>query len=165
MYKLGKLDNSPIAVEFISYRKTKLVLENAKKLKGKNISITKDLCTSDRADNKKLATHMKEAKKKGLISYIMGNKLVIGEGIYTMDQLRDIGNSTDYQGCEKNRQEADSGPSTPNILKREKHLIDDLGSDEKLEEQENSKKSKPIDKTIKSKTTVIKTRSNNIITK
>lgn len=164
LYKLGKHNTSPVLIEFISFRKKQLVLENAKKLKGTNISISKDLCASDRVDNKKLVTHMKEAKKRGITSYIKGNKLVIGEDIYTADQIGNTDNcfqGEDIQNFEKNPQKADSTPSTPNPLRREKHLLKEVGQDEKLDKQHREyQKPKAAEKTIKNKTSTVKTRSN-----
>ncbi|KAK9873699.1 hypothetical protein WA026_023860 [Henosepilachna vigintioctopunctata] len=48
LYQLGKKNNSPIKVEFISYFKKKEVILNARKLKGSQISIANDLTPQQR---------------------------------------------------------------------------------------------------------------------
>lgn len=167
IYKIGKNENNPVVIEFISFQTKLLVLRNAKKLKGKNISISSDLCFEDRENNKILAVHMKEAKKKGLQAYIRGNKLIVGKDVYTAKQLSITHlSTTDSEHQQDNKEtpgRSGSAPSTPNPSLRDKRLLKELGLNETEEQQDQEhKKSKTNIKTNKNKISV-KTRSNSTV--
>lgn len=91
VYYIGKHDspNRPVIVQFSSYLTKIKIFKNLFKLKGKNISISHDLSPEDRKINKVLVSNLKEAKSKKLAAYIKGNKLHIGEEVYSYQQLID----------------------------------------------------------------------------
>lgn len=87
-YPLGRSDESPLKVELVSYSTKRAILSNAKKLKGTGISIKSDLTSQQRDDLGKLKKHLTEARANySCISYIKGRTLVIGEEVYTLDEL------------------------------------------------------------------------------
>ncbi|KAJ8966899.1 hypothetical protein NQ314_003245 [Rhamnusium bicolor] len=89
IYRIGKINNKqPLLVELISYQKKRLILNNAKKLKGKNIFIAEDQCWEDRNITKTLVTNLKIAKAKGKNAQIKGNKLIIENQAYTAEELQ-----------------------------------------------------------------------------
>lgn len=79
----------PIKLDFISNLKKREVFRNCKKLKGKNIGITNDLTFCQRQDYKILRHHLSIARQnKGIKSYIKGNRLIIGQDEYTIEELK-----------------------------------------------------------------------------
>lgn len=158
-----KNTRTPVIVEFISYQKKFSVLKNAKKLKGTNIYIAKDQCLEDQIQNKILIKHLKEARSKGAVAYIKGDRLIISNEPYTIDQLEKeteiedqeiVSDEVQIINIEKPRPE--SAPATPNLQRKTKRQIEEI----EIEDQSDKKKSKPEtinkDKTI----VVMKTRSN-----
>lgn len=105
-YPLGKTDNCPIKIEFISNLRKKAVMKNCPKLKGKGVTIANDLTQKQRAEIKILRKHLFLAKQEGKYKdcFIKGNKLNVNGIIYTADELERV----DYQGRKPN-----SAPSTP----------------------------------------------------
>lgn len=90
VYRLGRNENSPIKIEFISFlRKLELFKnkERLKLLKGEHISITNDLCEEDRGVHKVLVEHLKEARRDNKRARIRGNKLQIENVWYTAKDL------------------------------------------------------------------------------
>lgn len=79
----------PILVEFLSYITKLRVLSHTKHLKGKKIFITHEMTREEIEDNKILRKHLKLSKQKGYKSYIKGNKLYIGDSVYTAEELRE----------------------------------------------------------------------------
>lgn len=66
------------------------MLKKAFKLKNTKIFIAHDLCPEDRKDRKLLSEHLKIAKSQNFLTKIRGNKLVVGEDVYTIDQLKEM---------------------------------------------------------------------------
>lgn len=88
IYSIGKQQtNRPLIVEFISFFTKIEVLKNCKKLKGTKISITDDLTKNDQVIRQILLKHQKQAKQYNLNAYIRGNKLIINDDTYTVEQL------------------------------------------------------------------------------
>lgn len=74
-YTLGKSDNSPIKIEFLSNLKKREIFLNAKKLKGTGVSIAHDLTVTQREELRILKTFLLQARGDGTEkSYIRGNK-------------------------------------------------------------------------------------------
>lgn len=87
-YPLGKTDSCPIKVEFVSFLKKKSILNSAKKLKGSNIFIGKDLTSKERQDNQILGKHLRLAKQDQNINcFIRNNRLHVDNKIYTVEDL------------------------------------------------------------------------------
>lgn len=88
---LGSQKNCPVKVEFVSYLTKKNIFANCKKLKGTGISIAHDLTAQQRADlvvlKRHLQTHRLDKNKK---SFIKGNKLIVDEIEYAVEQLLEI---------------------------------------------------------------------------
>ncbi|KAJ8962756.1 hypothetical protein NQ318_001154 [Aromia moschata] len=96
VYPLGKQENSPLKIEFLSYLKKTTVLKNAKKLKGKKLSIANDLTQKQRIENKLLRKHLYLAKEdKNKNCYIKNNKLYVNGEAYSTEQLQIIENIDD----------------------------------------------------------------------
>lgn len=172
IYRIGHTDKSmqPVVIEFLSYQKKLLVLKNAKKLKGKSISISQDQCFEDRAKNKILLKHLKEAKSAGIQAYIKRGKLIIGNEVYSVEDLEHSAlGKLETQDIRK----ADSAPQTPNPSTRQKRLLQEFGLDNEDHEkiQQEHKKTKPSEKTQTTRTeksTIskpIQTRSNSVSSK
>ncbi|KAK9879993.1 hypothetical protein WA026_008506 [Henosepilachna vigintioctopunctata] len=88
LYQLGKKNNSPIKVEFISYFKKKEVISNARKLKGSQISIANDLTPQQREEVRKLKSFLRKIKDRtSKKAYIRGNRVIVGTKEYTLGQL------------------------------------------------------------------------------
>lgn len=90
LYQINKSTVPPIKLEFISYLKKNAVFKNIFKLKSTNIFIAHDLCPEDRKNNKILTDNLKAARAKNLLAKIRGNKLVVGEDVYSIEQLKEI---------------------------------------------------------------------------
>ncbi|KAK9873622.1 hypothetical protein WA026_023407, partial [Henosepilachna vigintioctopunctata] len=63
LYQLGKKNNCPIKVEFISYFKKKDVILNARKLKRSQISIANDLTPQQSEEIRKLKSFLKKIRE------------------------------------------------------------------------------------------------------
>lgn len=87
-YPLGKKENCPVKVEFVSYLKKKSILSNGNKLKGTNVSIVNDLTIKQQHEHKILRKHLYLAKQDGNHnSYIRRNKLHVNNEIYSAQEL------------------------------------------------------------------------------
>lgn len=145
-YTLGKVGNSPIKVEFISYQSKKYIYQHTKELKGTGVSIANDLTLKQRQELKKLKSFLIEVRSKySEKSYLKGNKLIIGEKSYTLEELE--------KSSEK-VQTINSAPSTPTISYRNEYveeeqnkLISKEESEESAKEEKISKQDKKLHKT------------------
>lgn len=108
VYPLGKSENCPIKIEFISYPKKREVLKNCNKLKGKNISIANDLTHYQRQEIKILRKHLLLARQEEKYDecYIKGNKLFVNGTAYGIEDLENI---------ESVGPKHSSAPSTPTV--------------------------------------------------
>lgn len=153
VYRIGPKDkpSQPVIVEFISYQKKLIIQKNAKKLKGKNLSITQDQCYEDRATHKILYKHLIAAKTKGIQAYIKGNKIVIGNEIYTTEDLE---HGTFITTSIPEISRPVSAPSTPNPHSSQKRqLIESPPNNE--EEKREQKKTKSDYTTIRAETRIV----------
>lgn len=138
LYKLGKKSNSPIKIEFVSYIVKKKVIENRSKLRGKEIFINDDLCPEDRAKQKVLREHLREAKRKNFNAYIKNQLLFINGERFTYEDLKvqsdeiDIDQQGEGSAGELNttirgtNRNPSSAPDTPNSVTRTEKLNREL---------------------------------------
>lgn len=85
---IGRGQQQPVILEFVSLLKKKAVLKNVKNLKGTGIGIGDDLCKEDREKNKVLVRYLKKARGEGAKAYIRGNRLCIDGKEYTVEDLQ-----------------------------------------------------------------------------
>ncbi|XP_045475253.1 uncharacterized protein LOC123681086 [Harmonia axyridis] len=91
IYQLGRGKNRPLKIEFATYRKKQVLLDNSKKLKGTNIYITQDQTLQQREEQKILRNYLRKMRETTSdVGYVKGNKLIIGNEIYTVDDIRKI---------------------------------------------------------------------------
>lgn len=89
--RMGKRDSTSrgIKIELTSkFRKMK-ILENSKLLKGTNVKIQPEYTKQVMDERKILQPFLKDAKKKGQKAYLVYNKLIIGEHIYTANEIKE----------------------------------------------------------------------------
>lgn len=110
IYPLGKSENCPIKVEFISNLKKSSVLLNCGKLKGRNISISQDLTPQQRREGKILRKHLLLFREEGKHRdcFIRGNELIVDGTPY---EVKDLKEKEDQEGG-SSRKPA-SAPDTP----------------------------------------------------
>ncbi|CAG9761274.1 unnamed protein product [Ceutorhynchus assimilis] len=110
IYKIGKEENPPIVIEFISYLKKLTVYENKenlKKLKEHGITISNDLSPSEREEQKLLRKHLQIARTQNHETKILGNKLIIDNMEYTPQELKEIeANASHSESAEEEENEA-----------------------------------------------------------
>lgn len=90
IYKVGKSNNPPVVVEFVSFLKKKEIFKDVEKLealKTRNIAISNDLCYEDREEQRVLRRHYRQAREKNLQTKIKGHKLEIEGKLYTASDL------------------------------------------------------------------------------
>lgn len=142
VYRITTTNSNPVVVEFISYQQKLLVLKNVHKLKGKNIFVAKDLSIEDRKKNKILLHHQKQARAKGELAYIKGEKLYIGNQPYTINQLENPETDDDQENPQEEK--ANSAPSTPCHFTQTKEINREKGIEQA---EENQIKNKFVQKT------------------
>lgn len=86
-FPLGKTDNCPIKIQFLTHQVKKNILQNCRKLKGKNISISHDLTKKQQLDNKILRKHLFLAKQEYKSCFIRGNRLFVDGTSYGVEDL------------------------------------------------------------------------------
>ena len=98
IYTVGKSQNPPIVLEFVSFLKKNSLFhdkEKLKNLKQHGITITNDLCFEDREEQKTLRNHLKEARAQNYEATIKNYKLYINNEPYTVEDLKKIEKQTD----------------------------------------------------------------------
>ncbi|CAG9759761.1 unnamed protein product [Ceutorhynchus assimilis] len=93
IYTLGKTEDPPIVLEFISFLKKQSLFKDTEKLKKltqHGISLTNDLCPEDREELKILKKHLKQAKEQNCVAKIRNLKLIIDGTPYTANQLQSL---------------------------------------------------------------------------
>lgn len=133
VYSMGKGENCPIKIEFISFLRKKHVLANLKKLKGTKIGISDDMTKNQQEELKKLRKHLKIVREQQPeeSSYIRGFKLYIGYVGYTAKQLDD----GEYIILEKR---SNSAPATP-MIDRDLDEVFDVHTHQQLKENKVKK--------------------------
>lgn len=112
-------ENSPVKVEFVSYQCKKIIFENIKQLKNKDVAIANDLTLKQRQDFQRLKTFLREARSKySEKSYLKGDKLMIGKRSYTLEELK---NSSG---------EVTKGNSAPNTPTLSYEIVEEKGYEE-----------------------------------
>lgn len=86
--RLGqKGTNRPVLVKMATFKSKINVLKSGIKLKGSNISVTQDFSPEIREIRNRLLPHMMHARALGEFSIIKGNKLLIKDKLYTVEEL------------------------------------------------------------------------------
>ncbi|CAG9764357.1 unnamed protein product [Ceutorhynchus assimilis] len=96
IYRLGKGDDAPVLIEFISFLKKSEIFENPEKLrslKNTQYAISNDLCEEDRKTQKILRKHLKQAKEENKVAKIRGLRLEINNTLYTVEELEQLSES------------------------------------------------------------------------
>lgn len=93
VFRFGRVKESnprPVLVKFLAlYRKSE-VLKNGFLLKNTCYSICNDLSPEEREIQKVLRKHLQEAKKQNLKATIKGNKLLVNNETYTVEELIEL---------------------------------------------------------------------------
>ncbi|XP_065650972.1 uncharacterized protein LOC136079179 [Hydra vulgaris] len=77
--KKGVKENRTIVLKLLDFKDKEEILENASKLKGKNIYINEDYCMETNKIRKELREKMKIERKLGKFVYISYDKLIVRE--------------------------------------------------------------------------------------
>lgn len=86
--RVGKSQQRPVVLEFVSHLRKKSLFKNVKNLKGTGIGIANDLCKEDRERNQVLVKHLRIARAKDSKANIRGDKLYIQGKPYTAEELQ-----------------------------------------------------------------------------
>lgn len=117
-YTLGRTEKCPLKIEFVSYQTKKNIFNHVKKLKGSKVSIANDLTPKQRQENRRLRSFLLEAREKYTEkSYIKGNKLVVGQVAYDLEDLE----------CSEEQNKVNSAPGTPTI-RNSNQTLEETGS-------------------------------------
>lgn len=102
IYRIGKRNNPPVIIEFVSYLRKAEIFKNPEKLKalkGTKIAISNDLCEEDRETHKLLRKHLKLAREQNKQARIVGHRLEVENSLYTIDELEntetDLGSTSE----------------------------------------------------------------------
>lgn len=127
-YELGKAENRPIKIEFLSFQKKRLILENKKKLIGTDLFIRQDLTSKQREEQSTLRAYMKHFKETTSDEcHIRGNRLLIGKTSFTISQLQSL------ESVERRENKsAPSTPTTPIVVDKEVQQTPSLKENNKL---------------------------------
>lgn len=110
-----------IKIEFVSYLKKNLILKSGYKLKGTNISFAQDLSFEDRQERRFLKKHQQIARSKNYFAKIRGQKLIVNNEIYSIEQLKKFDLEDDTNEIVSNTSSSphyikpNSAPATPSI--------------------------------------------------
>lgn len=135
IYLLGRSNKSPIKIEFVRFLTKLTILQNAHKLSGTDLSISKDRTVAEQNERKILVKQLKIAKANGSSARIKNRTLVIDDVTYSVDYFV---NASDIEDSSDNGMENESSDQT---LKRKKNSP--LASENKREpkKQKNNKTS------------------------
>lgn len=123
-YPLGKANNCPIKIELVSTLTKINILQNCKKLKGTNITISADLTKEQQKSNKILRTYLKQLRETGEgRCYIKGEKLYRNNVGYTAEEILEI-ESTELPNSPK----LSSAPESPSRLNSIRNRTEDKDS-------------------------------------
>lgn len=88
---LGSQRNCPVKVEFVTKFSKKRIFANCRKLKGTGITIANELTFQQRQEQLVLRRHLNSHKEnKEVKTYIRGNKLIIDQQEFSVEQLLEI---------------------------------------------------------------------------
>lgn len=105
-YCLGRNKNCPVKVEFLSTIKKNSILNKTKKIRNSEIAIVQDLTLKQRQDRKFLRKHVEKHRKAGRETYIRGDKLIVNNKIFTIEDLKKLEE-------EEQERRTNSTPATP----------------------------------------------------
>lgn len=100
IYIVGTSEKPPVIVEFLSFLTKTDIFKNITKLRGTGVSITNDLSVEDRNEQKVLYSHLKLAREQKLQARISGNKLIIDNNPYTVEQLQHLENLSETESAD-----------------------------------------------------------------
>lgn len=98
IYLLKSAKIAPIKIEFMSFLKKRLVLDNRRKLKNTGIFLADDLSVEEREDKRYLSKHLKISRSKKYLARIKGRTLIVNGVSYTVEQLREINENEESGG-------------------------------------------------------------------
>ncbi|CAG9824520.1 unnamed protein product [Phaedon cochleariae] len=130
IYTIGKTENSPVVIEFISYLRKNTLFANKDKLKtlkDNRISIAHDLCQEDREEQKILLKHRKIALDQKEDAKIEGRTLYVNNKPYTTEELRkiDLENACEESSTEtEEEEEGEIQPSQERTLRNHKNITE-----------------------------------------
>lgn len=94
IYRIGKLENDqkirPLIVELINYKQLTTIFENAHKLKGSSIVISRDYTPEEYKDRKILHKHLILARKNNLNASIKKSRLHIKDKVFSAVDLNSV---------------------------------------------------------------------------
>lgn len=109
VFPLGKTEKCPLKIKLVNYQKKNIIFKNCNKLKGTKISISNDLTIEQQKEYKILKKHLVLSKLDGHEnSKIRGNRLIVDETIYSIEDLKKIETADDVIKVSTN-----SAPPTP----------------------------------------------------
>lgn len=89
VHMLGRTEGCPMLIQLSTSKLKRNALNKSKALKGTGIHISPDLTKEERSKRRILTQLVKEAKAKGIIAKIRGNKIISGDEEFTPQQFRD----------------------------------------------------------------------------
>lgn len=101
IHKLGRDKNSPVLIEFNSFKKRKDTLSQTYKLKETGLSISPDYTQVEREERRILVQCMRESRSKGKQAFIKGNILTIDHQRYSAAEILEERNRTEEVDDEK----------------------------------------------------------------
>lgn len=148
----SKKENCPLRVKLINYQIKNLIFKNCHKLKGTKVSISNDLTLEQQKEHKILRKHLTLAKLDGhRNSKIRGNKLIVDETIYCLDDLKKIEEADETKAT---RNSAPPTPSRPTIndSQRDNKRQEDKRINDSPKQNSAGKKKTPLANSSKSVT-------------
>lgn len=122
LYTVPLGNKRAVKIEFVSYLKKNLLLKQGYKLKGTNISFAQDLSFEERQERKFLRKHQQIARTKNYLARIRGNKLVVNNETYSIEQLKQFDVEEDSIEIKSNisispthNVKPNSAPATPSV--------------------------------------------------
>lgn len=145
IFTIGKKQEKPIIVQFVSYLTKLDVLRNCKKLKGTKITISEELSVEEREKNKILRKHLIEARSKNLNAYIKNFKLYVSGEEYTPEQLLTETDSYAFGTQQENvLRKYSNHASATNIRKRSEEEQENIVELENPQPEAKKKKPTPL---------------------
>lgn len=131
IYIVGTSEKPPVIVEFLSFLTKTDIFKNITKLRGTGVSITNDLSVEDRNEQKVLYSHLKLAREQKLQARISGNKLIIDNNPYTVEQLQHLENLSETESADPTSETEVDNPGQ--LLKKQQGAIQSNNSSKQKE--------------------------------
>lgn len=108
IYLIGKEEKKRgVLIEFISYLSKQDIFKNVSKLKGSKISITNDLCPTDRETQKVLVEHLRQARSENKQAKIKGFHIEIEGQTFSAGDLEKVESESELYSDDITEDEAD----------------------------------------------------------